>query len=56
MPTPPQPERLPLSCPYCGRGLIARVADAQPTIVYQCRVHGQFRIESDGRLRDVPRA
>ena len=56
MPTPPQPEPLPLNCSYCGRHLAVRITDRDAGAQWVCPVHGEFRIDATGRLRDVPRA
>jgi hypothetical protein len=45
-----------LNCPYCGRRLAVRISERDIGPQWMCQVHGEFRIDVTGRLRDVPRA
>ena len=51
---PVHADPIPLNCPYCGR----RMAETTQTghTVYRCGLRGQFWIDAEGNLREVPRA
>jgi len=54
--SPGRTDPLPLNCPYCGQRMTVQVSDREPGPQWVCPMHGEFRIDVTGRLRDVPRA